>query len=102
MRKRQVNRFFIIGLALYLAMVLPSVSWAIDEAAARKIAEDAAGCSSTQPCQTRARFDNGQWVLVVWFIYGYRDNGEPIFTPGGWVGFTINQEGLIVDRIPGL
>lgn len=88
---------------LLIALLLntwPTVSWAIDETAARTIAEQAAGCSATQPCQTRARFEEGKWVIVVWLIYGYRGNGEPILKPGGWIRYTIDQDGKIEDPMP--
>lgn len=95
-----MNRFLVALPPLCLAM-MPMASWAIDELAARKISEDAAGCAAVKPCETRARFENGQWVLNVSTIYGYRENGEPFFKPGGWVGFTINNNGKIVHRMPG-
>jgi hypothetical protein len=97
MRNTQMNRLFF---ALLLTM-LPICSWAIDEMAAREIAEKEAGCGSAQSCQTRARLDKDRWVMVVWFIYGYRENGEPILKPGGWVGITVNQDGKITEKLPG-
>ena len=95
-----MNRFFATLVALCLT-ALPIAGWAIDESAVIKIAEEAAGCDSGKSCETRARLEKGQWILIVSTIYGRRENGEPIFKPGGWVGFTIDQEGKIVNRTPG-
>lgn len=39
--------------------------------------------------------------IVVWFTDGYRDNGEPILKPGSWIGFTLNQDGKILETTPG-
>lgn len=92
------------SLAALLAMhlgLLPIVSYAIDESTARKIAEKAAGCDHAKICETRARIENNQWHLIISTIYGYRENGEPIFKPGGWVGFTISQDGMVLNRQPG-
>lgn len=92
-----MRRLFIV----LLLSVAPSMGWAIDEPTARKIAEEAAGCGPKQPCQTRARFEKGNWLLVVWFVYGFRENKEPILKPGGWVGITVNQDGKVVEKVPG-
>ena len=81
--------------------LIPMTGWAIDEGAARKIAEEAAGCGAEKSCETRARLEHDEWILIVSTIYGYRETGEPIFKPGGWIGFTIDQDGKIVDRMPG-
>ena len=82
--------------------ILPMMSWAIDEVKAKQIAEQAAGCGPDKICDTRARMlEDERWTVIVWFVYGYRDNGEPIFVPGGWVGFTISKDGKIVDKTPG-
>ncbi|MEW6329986.1 MAG: hypothetical protein AB1560_00860 [Pseudomonadota bacterium] len=97
MRDTQMNRLLIV----LLLTMLPIRSWAIDEMAAREIAEKEAGCSSAQPCQTRARLDKDRWVMVVWFIHGYRENGEPVLKPGGWVGITVSQDGKITEKVPG-
>jgi hypothetical protein len=82
--------------------LLPIAGWAIDATTAREIAERAAGCGPIVPCETRVRFDNDKWVTVVSIIHGYRDNGKPIMKPGSWIGITIDQQGKIVDKLPGV
>lgn len=69
---------------LCAVLVLPAATgWAIEKPEAISIAEQAAGCSKQQVCQSRARPLKGNWSVVVSYIYGYRDNGEPVFVPGG-------------------
>jgi len=75
--------------------------YAIDEAGAKAIAEKAAGCNKDTPCETKANPDKNQWIVSVSFIYGYQKNGSPIFKPGGWIGFTISQDGKIVNKYEG-
>jgi len=38
--------------------------------------------------------------MVVSYIYGYRENGEPIFTRGDWVEFTVSKDGKMKDNVP--
>lgn len=92
----------IIRLILFCLTALSFSVWAIDESAVIKIAEQAAGCGVEKSCETRASTQGGQWIVIVSTIYGHRENGEPIFKPGGWVGFTLDQEGNIVGTMPGL
>lgn len=88
-------------LGAVLMAALPLSGWAIDEAAAIRIAEQASGCGPSRPCQSRTYLKDGKWITVVSFIYGLRDSGEPIFKPGGWVGITVDEDGKVVDTAPG-
>ena len=88
-------------LAAFLCSAIATESWAIEEATAKSIAENAAGCNESKKCQTSASIQEGKWELMVWFVYGYRENGEPILKPGGWVGFTISQAGVVLERTVG-
>ena len=89
-------------IAFSLLFIATVSSWAIEKPEAISIAEKAAGCNEQKPCLTRARLLKGNWSIIVSFIYGRRDNGEPIMVPGGWVGYTIYQDGKIIDKMPGV
>lgn len=84
-----------------LLAALPLCSWAIDEAEAMRIAENAAGCGPNRPCQSRTYLKDGRWITVVSFIYGVRDDGQPILKPGGWVGIAVDEDGKVVEKMPG-
>lgn len=96
-----MNKYSVIPGLLFLTM-LSAPAWGIDEAAARHIAEQAAGCDPERICETRASLVGEQWIVIVSTVYGHRKNGEAIFKPGAWVGYTLDQKGNIVSTMPGL
>lgn len=60
-----------------------------------------AGCSKPEECDVRGGLTEGGWRFVVWFVTGRNADGSPQFTPGGWMGITLNEQGEVVDRMPG-
>jgi hypothetical protein len=90
----------LLAILIFLGL-LNANCYALDEVGAKAIAEKAAGCNKETPCETKAHIENNQWIVSVSFIYGYQKDGSPIFKPGGWTGFTISQDGKIINRLEG-
>lgn len=87
-----------VGLCLFSPWV---VSADITEHEARAIALRNAPCPRADSCEIRGGWQDGKWVFVVSFITGRTADGKPQFTPGGWIGITVNRAGEIINRTPG-
>ena len=92
----------LLGSILAIGLVLISTpAFSISETEAILLAKELSGCGEVKKCQIRAQLKNDQWIMIVSTIYGYRQNGKPVFKPGGWVGFTLSQEGKLLHKMPG-
>jgi hypothetical protein len=93
----------IAALLLFVASAYsaPSMAVEISRADAVAIALREAGCRKDENCDVRGGLKDGKWVFVVWFVMGRNADGSPQFAPGGWVGLTLNVEGVVIDRMLG-
>lgn len=91
------------SIAQVSALARDAGTGAISEDEARSIALTAAGCREPAACVVRGYRKDGNWVFVVSFVAGHHPRtGEPLLTPGAWVGVTVGPDGNIVDRTPGV
>ena len=88
-------------LIVALACSAPSMAADVSRADAVAIALREAGCRKAEDCDVRGGIKDGKWVFVVWFVMGRNADGSPQFAPGGWVGLTLNAQGVVIDRMPG-
>jgi hypothetical protein len=88
-------------LLVALAYSAVSIAAQISRADAVAIALREAGCPKIENCDVRGGLKDGKWVFVVWFVMGRDADGSPQFAPGGWVGLTLNAEGVVIDCTPG-
>ena len=93
----------VAALALVVALIyaVPSIAADISKADAVVIALREAGCRKAEDCDVRGGLNDGKWVFVVWFVMGRNPDGSPRFAPGGFVGLTLNAQGVVIDRMPG-
>jgi len=84
-----------------LAYAVPLRAADLSKAEAIAIALREAGCRKAPDCEVRGGLKDGKWVFVVWFVTGRNTDGSPQFTPGGWVGLTLDGQGEVIDRMPG-
>ena len=82
--------------------VMPAASVAMTNDGAVAIALREAGCGRASDCVVRGGRKEGKWVFVVWFVTGRNADGSPQFTPGGWIGLTLDAQGTVLDRTPGV
>ena len=73
----------------------------ISDEEAIRIALAAAGCKKAEDCIVRGGPNNGKWVFTVSLIAGRDSEGKPLFTPGGWVGITLDSQGHVIEEFPG-
>ena len=88
-------------LIVALSYSVPTLAAEISRAEAVAIALREAGCRKAVDCDVRGGPRDGKWVFVVWFVIGLNADGSRQFTPGGWVGITLNAQGVVVDRMSG-
>ena len=88
-------------LVVAFAYAVPSMAADISRADAAAIALREAGCRKPVDCDVRGGLKDGKWVFVVWFVMGRNPDGSPQFAPGGWVGLTLNSQGVVIDRMLG-
>ena len=88
-------------LIVTLAYSAPSRAAEISRADAVAIALREAGCHKAEDCDVRGGLKDEKWVFVVWFVMGRNADGSTQLAPGGWVGLTLNAQGVVIDRMPG-
>ena len=86
---------------IWAAYATPSIAAEISQANATAIALREAGCRKAEDCVVRGGPKDGKWVFVIWFVMGRNADGSPQFSPGGWVGLTLNAQGEVIDRMLG-
>ena len=89
-------------LAVTLAYSTPTIAAKISKADAIAIVLREAGCREPEDCDVRGGLEKGNWIFTVWFVTGREADGSPKFTPGAWLGLTLNANGKVIDRMPGL
>ena len=91
----------VLLLVVALAYAVPAIAADISKADAVVIALREAGCRKAEDCEVRGGLKDGKWVFVIWFVMGRNQDGSPLFAPGGFVGITLNAQGVVIDRMPG-